>query len=289
MTCGGASPVLQIVHHLSMRNPTPSGPMQLPATWNASAPGYAEYMVTHAAMYAERALEIVPLRPTDNVLDVAAGPGSLAFVAAPRAAHVLAVDFADGMVEQIRTRAKRDGVSNVEARVMDAQSLDLPEGSFDAAFCMFGFMFFPDRMRAFRELCRVLRPGGRALVATWAPIERRPLMKVGFDSLAEALPGLPPLTKGDLQQSDECVREMTGGGFRDVAAQVFTASMHVDSAEHYLRVMERAGGPFLALKKKLGADAWAQVEARLLDAVRRRIPEGGTDLAAEAILTVGTR
>src|SRR6266536_435039 len=191
MTSGGASPVLQIVHHLSMRNPTPPGPMQLPATWNASAPGYAEYMVTHAVMYAERALEIVSLRPTDNVLDVAAGPGSLAFVAAPRAAHVLAIDFADGMVEQIRTRAKRDGVSNVQARVMDAQSLDLPEGSFDAAFCMFGFMFFPDRMQAFRELCRVLRPGGRALVATWAPIERRPLMKVGFDSLAEALPGLP--------------------------------------------------------------------------------------------------
>jgi hypothetical protein len=43
------------------------------------------------------------------------------------------------------------------------------------------------------------------------------------------------------------------------------------------------------LKKKLGAEAWAQAEARLLDAVRRRIPEPGADLAAEAILTVGTR
>ena len=215
-----------------MPNPAPSGPVQLPATWNARAAGYAEYMVTHAAMYAERALEIVSLRPTDSVLDVAAGPGSLVFVAAPRVARVVAIDFADGMVEQIRTRAKHDGVSNVEAMIIDAQSLDFPEGSFDAAFCMFGFMFFPDRARAFRELCRVLRPGGRALVATWAPLERRPLMKVGFESLAEALPGLPPMTKGDLQQCDECVQEMSGGGFRDVTAQVFTASMHVDSAEH---------------------------------------------------------
>jgi ubiquinone/menaquinone biosynthesis C-methylase UbiE len=263
--------------------------MQLPATWNASAAGYAEYIVTHAAMYAKRALEIVSLRPTDSVLDVAAGPGSLVFVAAPRVARVVAIDFADAIVEQIRIRAKHDGVSNVEAMIMDAQSLDFPEGSFAAAFCMFGFMFFPDRARAFRELCRVLRPGGRALVATWAPLERRPLMKVGFESLAEALPGLPPMTKGDLQQCDECVQEMSGGGFRDVTAQMFTTSMHVDSAEHYLRVMEGAGGPFLALKKKLGAEAWAQAEARLLDAVRRRIPEPGADLAAEAILTVGTR
>ncbi|HJV95891.1 MAG TPA: methyltransferase domain-containing protein, partial [Albitalea sp.] len=224
-----------------------------------------------------------------RVLDVAAGPGPLTFAAARSAAHVVAVDFADGMVEQVRVRAQREGVGNVEAVVMDAQSLALPDASFDAAFCMFGFMFFPDRERAFRELHRVLRPGGRALVATWAPIERRPMMKIGFESLAEAIPQLPPMTKGDLQQPDECMREMSGGGFRDVSAQPFTAAMRVDSAEHYLRVMERAGAPFVALRKKLGAEAWAQAEVRLLAAVRRRIPDGGVDLAAEAILTMGIR
>ena len=231
----------------------------------------------------------MPLRPGDTVLDVAAGPGPLAFIAARRAARVIAVDFAEGMVEQIHARVRREGVSNVEARIMDAQSLDFPDGSFDAAFCMFGFMFFPDRGRAFRELHRVLRPGARALVATWAPIERRPMMKIGFDSLAEALPDLPPMKKGDLQQPDECMREMSGGGFRDVEAHLFTAAMHIDSAEHYLRVMERAGAPFVALRNKLGAEGWAQAQARLLDAVCRRIPEGGADLAAEAILTVGVR
>jgi ubiquinone/menaquinone biosynthesis C-methylase UbiE len=126
--------------------------MQLPATWSAAAVGYAEEVVKHAELYAERALEIVSLRPTDSVLDVAAGPGSLAFLAARRAAQVVAVDFADGMVEQIRVRCAQTGVSNVEAMVMDAQSLDFPDASFDAAFCMFGFMFFPDRAHAFREL-----------------------------------------------------------------------------------------------------------------------------------------
>ena len=263
--------------------------MQLPATWSASAAGYAEEAAAHAALYAARALEIVPIRPTDRVLDVAAGPGPLAFVAARRAAQVVAIDFAEGMVEELRSRARREGVSNVEARVMDAQSLDFPDASFDAAFCMFGFMFFPSRARAFGELHRVLRPGGRALIATWAPIERRPMMKIGFDALAEALPQVPLPPRGDLQQPEECEREMTAAGFRDVAAQAFTASMHVASAEDYVRMIERAGGPVVALKAKLGPEAWAPVKLRMLAGVRRRLPEGGADLPAEALLTVGTR
>jgi hypothetical protein len=65
--------------------------------------------------------------------------------------------------------------------------------------------------------------------------------------------------------------------------------MHVDSPEHYLRAMERSGAPFVALRKKLGPDAWSEAYARLLEAVRKRVPEGGADLAAEAILTRGTR
>jgi len=43
---------------------------------------------------------------------------------------------------------------------MDAQSLAFGDATFDAAFCTFAFMFFPDRGCAFREMRRVLRPGG---------------------------------------------------------------------------------------------------------------------------------
>ena len=82
---------------------------------------------------------------------------------------------------------------------------------------------------------------------------------------------------------------MSAAGFRDVATSMFTASARIDSAEHYLQVMERSGAGFAALRKRIGEERWPGVYARLFEAVRKRIPEGGVELAAEAILSVGSR
>jgi ubiquinone/menaquinone biosynthesis C-methylase UbiE len=265
----------------------PPSPQQLPDTWDAVAPTYAED-VAQWSDYASEALRMVPVASTDRVLDVACGPGTLAFLAASRAARVDAVDFSPGMIEQLRSRASREGVKNIEGAVMDAQKLELPDATFDAAFNLFSFFFFQDRARAFRELHRVLKPGGRALVATWAPIERRPVMQIGFEAMAEALPQLPRPAKGDLQDPEECVREMTDGGFRDVTARTFTASVHIDSAEHYVDMIVRSGAPFVVMRKKMGEEGWKAVRGKLLEAVRKRLP-GAADLSAEAILTTATR
>jgi ubiquinone/menaquinone biosynthesis C-methylase UbiE len=269
-------------------NTAPASPMQSPATWDVIAAGYAEEWMRHTA-YAQEVLAIAEPAASARVLDVGTGAGSLAFAAAPRVAHVTAIDFSPGMIEQVRARATRERISNVEALVMDAQTLAFADETFDAAFSLFAFMFFPDRARAFRELHRVLRPEGRVVVATWAPIDRRPMMKIGFDALAEALPELPPQQKGDLQHPDECVRELSAAGFRDCSARAFGAALHVDSPEHYLAVMAKTGAPFAMLRKRLGEDAWAAAWQRILESVRRRIPATGMDLAAEALLTSGTR
>jgi len=65
--------------------------------------------------------------------------------------------------------------------------------------------------------------------------------------------------------------------------------VRVDSAEHYLQIMERSGAGFAAIRKKVGEAGWPQVEKRLLEGIARRIPEGGADFTADALLTVGSR
>lgn len=50
---------------------------------------------------------------------------------------------------------------------MDAETLDPPDASFDVALCSLGLMYMPDPEKVVREMGRVLRPGGRLVLAVW--------------------------------------------------------------------------------------------------------------------------
>src|SRR4051794_4030800 len=102
-----------------------------------------------------------------RVLDLGAGTGNQTVLAAQRAGpggSVLATDISSPMLDLARKAAVAAGLLNIETRVMDAQDLDLPSGSFDAAIARFSLQLVPDLQRALIEVRRVLKPGGRLAV-----------------------------------------------------------------------------------------------------------------------------
>jgi SAM-dependent methyltransferase len=72
--------------------------------------------------------------------------------------------------------------------------MDLPfaDGSFDVVVCQFGAMFFPDRVRAYAELGRVLRPGGSLLFNVWDDIEHNEFADVVTTAAGTVFPDDPP-------------------------------------------------------------------------------------------------
>jgi ubiquinone/menaquinone biosynthesis C-methylase UbiE len=138
-----------------------------PEYWDKAVANYEAQAQPFTSYFAEAALAKLDIAPSMRVLDIATGTGAAALAAARSGAEVLAIDFSSGMVQRVLSH----GVANIAARQMDGQALDLPDASFDAVISVFGVMLFPDWRAGLREMKRVTRPGGSAVVAVWKDVD----------------------------------------------------------------------------------------------------------------------
>jgi len=120
------------------------------------------------------------LRPGEHVLDVACGTGTIARRAAERVTRsgsVSGVDVNPGMLKVARSLPSAIPITWYETA---AESVPLPDHSFDVVFCGIGAQFFSDKAAALREMFRVLKPGGRLFIST-------PMPNAFFDVLDRAI------------------------------------------------------------------------------------------------------
>ncbi len=264
------------------------GPMSTIEPWELVAEGYAEEAALVMEPFSRRAAALLAPAPDARVLDVAAGPGTLALQLAPRVKEVVALDFSERMVSELLRAATLANLGNLSAIVGDGQALPFAANQFDAGFSLFGLMFFPDRPRGFSELCRVLKPGAGAVVSSWASFEQSSLMRAMFGALAAVDPTFTsPRTDGaSLENPDVLEAEMTAGGFERVRVEAVTHRIRPDSAQDLWPRMARSSAPLVLLRKRLGEAEWQRretgVHAYLTDALRRE-PE----LSTTALLAVG--
>ncbi len=108
------------------------------------------------------------IRGGDTVLDIGAGSGTDAFIAAALvgpSGRVIALDLTCAMLERLARTARHARARNVEALLADAEAVALPDASVDVVTSNGALNLVLDKRRAFAELVRVLRPGGRLQLA----------------------------------------------------------------------------------------------------------------------------
>lgn len=234
--------------------------LTIPTPWDAVAEGYDRLVRPSFTSFSTHALDLAAVGPEHRILDVATGPGTLPLLAAARVAEVVAVDFSEEMLRMCRHNVA--GLGNVTVQQGDGQQLAY-EAEFDAAFSLFGLMFFPDRAAGFAGLHRALRPGGTAVVSCWPPFAQSTAMVRSVDALSAAFPGAPEpaLAEDPLDRPEVLERELRAAGFVDVevvpSRHEFTATV-----EELWSGVAEGFAPIALARRTMPEGVWAAAEAR---------------------------
>lgn len=249
--------------------------------WSAVAPGYDEHVTPSNMAIAERALERAELRPGERVLDVAAGSGALSIPAARAGAEVVATDVSPAMVERLEARAREEGLSNLDARVMDGQALEFEDDAFDLAGSQFGVMLFPDMPRGLRELARVTRPGGRVVVVAMGPPAEVEFLTFFLGAVEgavpdfEGLPTDPPPLPFQLADPGRVREALADAGLGEIRVETTTHRLEFRSGTELWDWVTASNPIGAGIAADLTPEQRAAARAALDDAVRERSDGSG--------------
>jgi arsenite methyltransferase len=177
---------------------------------------------------------IADLKPGDVVLDLGSGAGFDVLLAARKVGdhgRAIGVDMTDAMLEKARGNAATLGLSNVEFRKGEIETLPVKDGSIDVVISNCVLNLVHDKDRAFREIHRVLKAGGRLAVSdmAWA-VEPEPAVRRDLEAIVGCIGGALVL--------DDYVSRLKRAGFTLVEVE-----RHADAARAMIEVSGIAPPP----------------------------------------------
>jgi len=253
---------------------------------------YERYMVPllfrpYADLLAERAARFQP----SAVLETAAGTGVVTGALARSLPHakIVATDLNQAMLDVAATRVSSP---NVSFRQADALDLPFADGCFDVIVCQFGIMFYPDKVKGNAEARRVLRDGGRYLLAIWDRIENNPLSNLAHETMQRQFPSDPPMfmKRGPFSYYDPAWidRDLRAAGFDSIDIETVELRSRSPSAEDATRGLTY-GSPMGVELQEYGPGAIDRVFKEFSRAAVKYEGPDGFDAPMSAHIVTATR
>jgi SAM-dependent methyltransferase len=246
----------------------------------------------------EAILEAVRLRPGMRVLDLASGVGDPALSIAREVApsgRVTATDLGPGMMSLAEELARKRGLTNIEFREANAESLPFADKSYDVLTCRFGVMFFPDLPKALSECFRVLKPLGRAAFVAWGKKEQ-PFFTTTAGIVLKHVPVPPPPPDPDAPSlfmfgdRDRLRRALEVAGFSNVHEEDrIVAGRWASSVEEYWEQFTEVAAPFRPLIDQLTPEKKAQAKTEILAVLKKFWNGKELNMPLEIVIGTGIR
>nr|WP_210589321.1 class I SAM-dependent methyltransferase [Streptomyces sp. GESEQ-35] len=250
------------------------------AAFNGAAATYDRLGVEFFTPMGARLVDIAGPRTGQRLLDVGCGLGATLLPAARlvgSGGSALGIDIAEAMIEEAGLEAARQGIGNVDLRVMDGEHPDLPARSFDLVLGSYSVIFLPDARAALARYAGLLRDGGR--IAFTSPVFTRdtfPFLPPLFTDLIpmSLLRHLPPAWHPEqlhrqlhswLEDPADLTAALHTAGFGQVGITDETVDMTARSGEAWVDWSHTQG--MRLLWQHLPADEAAALRARLTTAL----------------------
>ena len=244
----------------------------------------------------EAMLEMAGVHAGSRVLDVAAGAGGQTLAAARCVGpygQVLATDISSNILDFAARNAHAAGLTNVETRVLDGETLDVEPEAFDAVISRVGLIYFPDQQKALAGMRRALKPGGRVAAIVYTTAEQNAFFSHPVSiirrraQLPPPLPGQPgPFSLGAPGVLEEAYRQ---AGFRDIATRVVAAPLHMSSAEECVRFERESFGALHQMLSGIDEAERLSVWEEIATALRQFETADGFVGACQMLVAVGTK
>jgi SAM-dependent methyltransferase len=245
----------------------------------------------------EMMLDLAGLQAGSRVLDVAAGTGESTLMAARRVGpmgYVLAADVSASMLNVAAEAARKEGITNMGTRVINAENIELDADSFDAVICRIALMLFPSPAKALDEMHRVVKPGGKVAVMVYSDLENNPYHGI-FQEAVRRMGNIPWPAPGEPWMYTLGTPGLLEGlyssvGFMNVSVRTAPIPRRFPSAAAAVGNMKKATagdiGELMSRLKEADRDrAWAEIEEKF----KRFEGPNGFEVPGEVLVGVGMK
>ena len=270
--------------------------------WDSVAQGWKEWwepIEKGAQKLSQRLIELAEIKPGQRVLDIATGIGEPSVTMAKvvgNGGRILATDISNQMLAIAKERATLLRLQDIiEFKESDAENLDLPNSSFDAALCRWGLMLFPNLDAAIRKIYGSLVSGGRFAAAFWADATKVPIISLATSVIGSQVqmsappPGVPnPFSLADTNKLEN---SLARAGFRDIHIDTVIVTFEFKSGEDYCRYCQAVSTSARIALSKEGEERKEDIWRRVAQKATQKYGtnNGLIKMDNESICIVGTR
>lgn len=256
--------------------------------WDKAAEYYESSWQDQLRPAQEKLLNLAALKPGEKIIDIACGTGLVSFPLAEKAGaggFVLGTDISERMVEMAQSTAKEKGTTNTQFERMDAEELKAADESYDLATCALGLMYFPEPVKALKEMWRVLKPGGRAVAAVWGRRDHCGWAEI-FEIVDRRVSSEVCPMFFNLGNHSMLERSFEAAGFSQLSSERISTQLIYHSAEEACGAAF-AGGPVALAYFKFPDPVKEEVHLEYLRSIEPFHYNSGYTVPGEFVITVG--